>query len=143
MRSRARDVLIVTVAVALFTLVARPASGFARDTVPPSFAGLASATTCIPGPATTPPGSSSYHLSWQSAVDDRTPSRRIVYDIYQADKAGGEDFSHPTYTTAPGATTFDTPKLPDTGWWFVVRARDRADNSDANQVERQGVNLCV
>jgi hypothetical protein len=143
MRFRAREVLIATVAVCLFVLAARPASGLARDTVPPSFAGLVSATTCIPGPATTPPRSSSYHLSWRPAVDDRTPSRRIVYDIYQADKAGGEDFSRPTYTTAPGATSFDTPELPDTGWWFVVRARDRAGNSDANGVERQGVNLCV
>ena len=85
-----------------------------------------------------------YHLSWDPAADNKTPSRRIVYDIFQASSSGGEDFSAPTYTSSAGATSFTTPPLPaDTVVYFVVRARDNAGNEDANKVERQGENLCV
>jgi hypothetical protein len=129
--------------VAALLLSASPSALAKRDTIPPKFAGLRSATTCVPGPIgggrTT-----SYHLSWDPAKDNRTPSRQIVYDVYQATTAGGEDFSVPTYTTPAGATSFDTPLLPtDKTFYFVVRARDNAGNSDSNTVERQGQNLCV
>ena len=81
---------------------------------------------------------------WDPATDNVTPSTKIVYEIYQATKPGGEDFSSATYTTRRGATSFATPPLPaDELFYFVVRARDRAGNRDANQVERQGVNLCL
>jgi hypothetical protein len=129
--------------VAALLLSASPSALAKRDNIPPAFAGLKSATTCVPGPIgggrTT-----SYHLSWDPATDNRTPSSQIVYDVYQASTAGGEDFSAPTYTTPAGTTSFDTPPLPvDTTFYFVVRARDRAGNSDSNKVERQGQNLCV
>jgi hypothetical protein len=119
------------------------AAANAQDRTPPTFAGLQSATTCIPGPIgggqTT-----SYSLSWDPAADNRTPTGRIVYDVYQASTSGGEDFSSPTYTTPPGATSFATPPLSaDKQVYFVVRARDKAGNSDSNTVERQGVNTCV
>lgn len=115
----------------------------AVDHSPPKFAGLKSATTCVPGPIgggrTT-----SYHLAWDPASDDVTPPSEIVYDVYQATSPGGEDFSVPTYTTPPGATSFDTPQLQtDKYFYFVVRARDQAGNEDSNTVERQGQNLCV
>ena len=109
----------------------------------PIFAGLKSATTCIPGPMTMGE-TTSYYLQWEAATDRGTPSSKIVYNVYQATKAGGEDFSNPTYTTAPGVTSFDTPQLPsDKTFYFVVRARDQAGNEDSNTVERQGQNLCV
>jgi hypothetical protein len=133
--------------VALLALAGALAAGaLARvassDRTPPRFAGLESATTCIPGPIAGQ--SASYRLSWKPATDDVTPSTKIVYDIYQATKPGGEDFSSPTYTTRRGATTFTTPALPaDKTFYFVVRARDRAGNRDSNQVEREGVNVCV
>jgi hypothetical protein len=137
---------VVVVPVLLVAAVALSAGSPAfatKDTTPPTFAGLASATTCIPGPiggGTT----TSYRLSWEPATDNRTPVSRIVYDVYQATAAGGEDFSVPTYTTRPGASSFDTPQLPtEQTFYFVVRARDKAGNSDSNKVERQGVNLCV
>jgi hypothetical protein len=130
-------------AMAALGLSAPAHAGRRKDHVPPAFAGLASATTCVPGPV----GggiSSSYHLAWKAATDNVTRSRRIVYEIYQATSSGGGDYSHPTYTTARGATKFDTPKLPSTEtFYFVVRARDRAGNEDSNTVEREGVNLCV
>ena len=114
-----------------------------HDPKPPVFAGLESAVTCIPGPI----GggrTASYHLSWQPATDKVSPSSAIVYEIYQASTSGGEDLSTPTYTTAPGATSFDTPPLPtDETFYFIVRAVDEAGNIDSNVVEREGVNLCV
>jgi hypothetical protein len=113
------------------------------DRVPPSFGGLEGAVTCLPGPV----GggrSSTYNLTWQAATDDVSPSSRIVYDVYQATSPGGEDFAAPTYTSAPGATSFRTPPLSsDSSWYFVVRARDEAGNRDSNKVERQGQNLCA
>jgi hypothetical protein len=119
--------------------IARVAS---PDRTPPTFAGLESATTCVPGPVDGQ--AASYQLSWDPATDDVTPSTKIVYDVYQATKSGGEDFSSPTYTTRRGATTFSTPPLPaDEVFYFVVRARDRAGNRDSNSVEREGVNICV
>jgi hypothetical protein len=121
----------------------RSNSCVAGDQTPPEFGGLESATTCIPGPVgggrTT-----SYHLAWHPAKDDVTPPTEIVYDIYQANGPGGEDFKTPTYTTSPGAKSFDTPPLPtDRSFYFVVRARDQAGNRDSNIVEREGLNLCV
>jgi hypothetical protein len=113
------------------------------DRTPPKFAGLESARTCVPGPVGGGQ-SASYVLRWQAATDNVTPSKKIVYDIYQATTPGGEDFSSPTYTARRGATTFTTPPFPDDEvFYFVVRARDRAGNRDSNQVERQGVNICV
>ena len=119
--------------------VAAPGGG---DRSPPEFGGLETATTCIPGPI----GggrTSAYTLGWNSASDSRTPQTEIVYDVYRATNQGGQDFSRPTYTSDPGATSFTTPELgSDSDWYFVVRARDGAGNRDGNRVERQGQNLC-
>src|SRR2546422_6729973 len=109
---RAAAVAAVSLSGAVAVLVAgAPTTAWALDQTPPKFAGLESATTCVAGPAGEGV-SSSYHLSWERARDKRTRSSRITYNVYQATKAGGEDFSKPTYTTAPGATSFDTPALP-------------------------------
>jgi hypothetical protein len=129
--------------VATLAFCASPTAFAKRDANPPTFAGLTSATTCIPGP-TGGGGTTSYHLSWDAATDNRTPPSQIVYDVYQATAPGGEDYSAPTYTTRTGATSFDTPQLPtERTFYFVVRARDKAGNSDSNKVEREGQNLCV
>jgi hypothetical protein len=134
---------LLIAAVATLLLVGAPAQARGKDDAPPVFAGLKSATTCIPGPiggGTT----SRYHLSWEAATDDVIPSSRIVYEVYQATSAGGENFSRPTYTTAPGVRSFDTPRLSTRKtFYFVVRARDRAGNEDSNTIERQGQNLCA
>jgi CARDB len=112
------------------------------DTSRPEFGGLEQATTCLPGPVG-PGRASAYTLGWSPASDDRTPRAEIVYDVYRATGAGGQDFSRPTYTSAPGATSFTTPELSsESAWYFVVRARDGAGNRDGNRVERQGQNMC-
>jgi hypothetical protein len=123
----------------------RAAAGEVRvtgvDRSRPTFAGLEAATTCIPGPIER--RSSPFRLRWDPATDNVTPSSEIVYDVYQATRPGGEDFSAATYTAPAGATSFTTPPLPsDRAYYFVVRARDRAGNRDLNRVERFGANLC-
>jgi hypothetical protein len=111
---------------------------------PPTFAGLKTAEVCIQGPGPAPGETRSFHLEWEAAKARGTPKRKIIYDVYQATTRGGENYSMPTYTTAPGATSFTTPMLPvfETTYYFVVRARDRHGNEDANTVEREGQNVC-
>ncbi len=134
---------LLLLAAAISLVINSPAEARRADHTPPDFAGLKSAITCIPGPVRGG-RTTSYNLSWDPATDNVTPSRKIVYDIYQAETSKGEDFSTPTYTTDPGATSFATPPLStDKYFYFVVRARDQAGNSDSNMVERQGQNLCV
>jgi hypothetical protein len=134
--------LPVVLVAAAFIVLSPSAAANRHDQAPPTFAGLVSATTCIAGPISG--RTTSYTLRWEAATDNLTPSRRIVYDVYQSAVAGGEDFSSPTYTTLAGASSFATPELPaDRAVYFVVRARDKAGNRDSNTVERQGQNLCV
>jgi hypothetical protein len=122
-----------------FTLRVR-ASGDRRA---PAFAGLERASACTPGPQR-PGQTTPYTLVWQAATDRVTPAGAIVYDVYYSTTPGGEDFSKPTWTTAPGATTFRTPGLPSHGdAYFVVRARDTSANEDANTREQEGLDPCV
>jgi hypothetical protein len=135
---------LASVLAALSALLAvAVAAAPAADGTAPMFAGLSSATTCVPGPVGGD-RTTSYRLRWAAARDRVTPARAIVYDVYQATSLRGERFSRPTYTTPAGATWFVTPRLPAAkSYYFVVRARDRAGNRDSNRVERRGVNLCL
>src|SRR5438093_12098933 len=120
--------LALVLVTALMVLSQSAAAG-RHDQTPPTFAGLVSATTCVPGPIRGQ--TTSYTLRWDAATDNLTPSRKIVYDVYQAAVPRGEDFSTPSYTTPAGATSFATPGLPaDKAVYFVVRARDKAGNRD-------------
>jgi hypothetical protein len=135
--------LALAMALAASLVLGAPARAAQKGPTGPVFGGLRSASTCIPGPIG-PGRTSSYHLTWRAARDKGTRPRKIRYEIYQAMTPGGEDFSHPTYTTAPGVTSFDTPALPTADvFFFVVRARDGAGNEDSNTVEREGQNLCL
>jgi hypothetical protein len=142
LRLRRSATLIGLLCASVLLLSGAPVQALDDDT-PPTFAGLQSAYTCIPGPGPVKGERTSYHLMWEAATDDVTPSSQIVYLIYRATTRGGENFSRPTYRTAPGVTSFETPKLLATKtFYFVVRARDRAGNIDSNAVEREGQNLC-
>jgi len=125
-----------------FSLVVRRAAEGA-DVTPPVFAGLQRAFACTPGPRR-PGETTPFSLSWQPASDDETATAGIVYDVYFANRPGGEDFAQPTWTTAPGATGFRTPGLPSqASAYFVVRARDAAGNEDRNSREVAGVDPCL
>ena len=109
----------------------------------PSFAGLQSASACTAGPQQ-PGQTTPFTLTWKAATDRLTPSAQIVYEVFVSSTPGGENFSKPTWTTAPGATSFRTPGLAAHGtFYFVVRARDGAGNLDANTVEVRGVDPCL
>ncbi len=108
----------------------------------PQFGGIASATTCIPGPRGGPAVSSRSRLEWKAASDDVTAPAELVYDVYQG-KGANPDFSRPAYTTRAGATSFTTPELSSAvPWHFGVRARDEAGNRDGNRVELESMNIC-
>lgn len=124
--------------------VLRPAAQRSTaDGTPPRFGGLASATTCAPGPRGGAALTSRFQLHWNPASDDTTAPAAIVYEIYQASKPGAYTFGRPTYLTPAGATSFTTPPLPGAqAWYFVVRGRDAAGNRDTNEVERAGDDVC-
>jgi hypothetical protein len=112
------------------------------DTKPPTFGGIKTANACTPGPQR-PGQTTPFNLGWDAASDNVTAAAGIVYDVYESGTAGGEDFSHPSWTTPPGVTTFQTPGLPSHGmFYFVVRARDHAGNEDRNTVELHGADPC-
>ena len=98
------------------------------DTTPPAFAGLSLVTNVT---------YTSMQLSWSAATDNVTPSANIAYLVYQAETPGGEVYTAASYTTSPGATTYEVAGLvPGNTYYFVVRARDAAGNVDSNTVER-------
>ena len=102
----------------------------APDTSPPTFEGLASAT--VPAGA-----EDRIDLSWNPASDNRTAANSMVYLIYMATSPGGENFASPSFTTQTGASSFSVTGLsPGTTYYFVVRARDEAGNTDSNTVEK-------
>ena len=122
-----------------FTVTPVPPPG---GTTGPTFAGLTSAFACTPG-AQRPGQTTPFTLTWKPASDPLTPSAQIVYEVFVSATPGGEDYSKPSWTTAPGATSFRTPGLASHGtFYFVVRARDSAGNVNANTVERHGVDPC-
>lgn len=113
------------------------------DATPPAFAGLDRAMACTPGPQR-PGQTTPFTLTWKAATDGVTPSSRLVYDVFVSGTSGGQDFSNPSWTTPPGVTTYRTPGLPSHGtFYFVVRARDGADNEDRNRVQRRGLDPCL
>ena len=123
-----------------FTVASAPTPG---ATSGPSFAGLESAVACTPGPQR-PGETTPFTLTWKPANDPVTPSAQIVYEVFMAATPGGEDFSSPSWITAPGVTSFRTPGLASHGtFYFVVRARDGAGKLDANTVEIRGVDPCL
>lgn len=100
----------------------------AADTTAPTFAGLETA-----GPG----AGGAVALSWTAATDDLTPAPAMTYLVYMSETMGGEDFTTPTLTTAPGALSASVTRLADAtkARFFVVRARDAAGNVDTNTSE--------
>ena len=115
-------------------------TGTGTPTGGPTFAGLQSATECIPTSPEVEPAQHSVALSWNAATDPTTPSSAIVYDIYYSATSGGENFSSPTWTTSPGATSDTVALAGDGPAYFVVRARDAAGHEDDNTVQLAAFN---
>lgn len=145
------ELVVAPRTIARFSFRVKPAPTHGPPTPPagdvPKFAGLISATACpSPQPVRAPrvlPQPSRYTLTWAAATDPVTPSSQITYVIFVATSPGAEDYSTPSYTTAPGATAFMTPGVARNGaLYFVVRARNAAGHEDGNTVEKQGTAAC-
>lgn len=133
---RVRRVFLFLLASLLFALVlvgCKEEDSPSKDTTSPSFEGLVSATGI---------SNTQIALAWDAATDDVTPSTELAYDVYMSETETGFEFSHPTYTTTPGALSHTVFGLqPGTTYWFVVRARDGAGNRDDNMVVQSGTTL--
>jgi hypothetical protein len=101
------------------------------DTTAPTFAGVKTATAA---------GGGSVELSWDPATDDLTPAGAMLYQAFVGFTAGGVSFVSPAAISQPGASSVVVTGLPDpeTDYFFVVRARDAAGNTDDNTVEVSG-----
>ncbi len=105
------------------------------DNQPPTFAGLTGAQ--VDGLART------VQFTWNPGSNPVTPQDLLVYDVYQAQSPGGEDFAGPPLaSSSPGATgLLVTDLTPDSTLYWVVRVRDQAGNHDSNVVEASGTIL--
>ncbi len=102
-------------------------SGYTLDTTPPTFTGVQTAT----------PLGNTVTLTWTAATDAYVTASTLVYDVFVATSAGGENFTTPSFTTAAGATSFTVLHLNvSTPYYFVVRSRDAYGNEDTNTVEK-------
>lgn len=103
-----------------------------QDVTPPTFAGLTAAALDA--------GERRVTLSWQPATDDTTTASDLVYDVYESATAGGQRFDEfPKRTSDPGATSITIENLRSRSpLYWVVRARDKAQNRDRNTVEVSG-----
>jgi N-acetylneuraminic acid mutarotase len=97
------------------------------DFVAPSFAGATFASAL---------SSTEVLVGWNTGSDDETTSSAIVYDLYVATSTGTQNYTTPTSSSTPGASThLLTGLTPDQPYYVVVRARDASGNRDSNIVE--------
>lgn len=99
----------------------------ADDDQPPNFLGALSAETA--------PGAG-VELAWDPIENDQTPAEVMTYLVYVGTEAGEVSLNSPYAISAPGATEMVvTMPLPETEYFFIVRARDAAGNVDDNEIE--------
>ncbi len=92
-----------------------------KDVTPPDFVGAT-------GAEATSPESYLVRVEWPPATDLQTPSAKIVYDVFTASKAGGQDFGGPAAATVTGQTWAELLVRPGETTFLVARARDEAAN---------------
>ncbi len=97
------------------------------DNVPPTFAGLSTATVMDDG---------AVNLVWDAATDNDSDPSSIAYAVYSGPKAGQEDFSAPYAFTPAGAAGITLSNVAPGDHFWVVRAVDQAGNQDDNSVEK-------
>ena len=97
-----------------------------KDNTPPIFGGVTGVKNI---------GSDTVDLTWVAAKDDYTPDTELVYEVFQGTAPGGEDAAK-VVGSATGTTTVTVKGLASgTTYYWWVRARDLANNEDANKAE--------
>ncbi|MCX7958568.1 MAG: fibronectin type III domain-containing protein, partial [Deltaproteobacteria bacterium] len=98
------------------------------DTKAPQFGGISGITLNFP---------ESIKLSWAPAKDDVTPENKIVYLICMSETTGecAKNFSQKH--SATGVTNYQITGLTEgKKYFFIIRARDEAGNTDTNTNEK-------
>jgi len=96
-------------------------------TAPPIFAG------CV---STIAKDATAVTVTWNPATDSTTPQSEMTYNVYTAQKAGGEDFTTPAATFTGVTSGLVAGLSQDTKYYFVCRAQDVSGNADTNTSER-------
>jgi hypothetical protein len=100
------------------------------DTTPPTFAGAASVTNAT---------NTSLTVTWAAATDNVTPQPQIQYQVCWSQTSTQCTTSFTAMATVTGTTAYVANGLsPAKTYYFVVRAKDVANNVDANVVVRSG-----
>jgi hypothetical protein len=101
------------------------------DTTAPTFAGATSAQSV---------GDNSVQVSWDAASDDLTATAGIAYTITWSTSAKSAPNGTLGVLTEPGVTSAVVSNLPNPSskYYFTVRARDAAGNTDDNSVAVSG-----
>ncbi|MBI2061854.1 MAG: hypothetical protein HYT87_19110, partial [Nitrospirae bacterium] len=101
---------------------------FTFDNSAPTFGGVSTATAT---------SDTTIDLTWTAATDDVSAGGNISYDICESTTAGSCVSSFTVNATVVGVTTTSRTALSGaTRYYFVVRARDEATNTDTNTVEQ-------
>ncbi|MCA9632637.1 MAG: fibronectin type III domain-containing protein, partial [Myxococcales bacterium] len=105
-------------------------TGSNPENAPPTFDGIRSVA---------PAGDTALQVTWNAATDDATATEALVYNVYVATSAGGQNFGAPTVTSPPGAQSVLVAGLTaGTEYHIVVRAQDEAGAMDENTAEQSG-----
>lgn len=102
--------------------------GLGPDATPPTFAGC---------DAVTPQGGRGAVVTWTAGTDNATSSAELTYEVYVSKTTGAQDLNTPAAKTAAGATTATLTNLdPGSSYFVLCKARDKANNLDANKNEK-------
>ncbi len=99
-------------------------SAIPTDGVDPVFSGLSYATPTA--------SSGEIQLVWDAATDSSPP---VLYNIYEAETSGGQNFSSWTYQTT-ATSTIITGLTNGQEYYYVVRAEDAGTREENNEVEK-------
>jgi len=104
------------------------------DETPPEFGGIVSAAAL---------SETEISLSWDPASDDRTSPADITYLIYMSTESQGQNLAIPSFMTTGMTSHTVTGLAPGTTYYFIVRAKDEADNIDTNTIEKSATTLLL
>jgi hypothetical protein len=105
--------------------VEKKSASTVKDTKPPVFDGVKAAQGA---------GSGSILVTWDAATDDLTPAAAMTYLVYVAVSPSLPDLTTPTLIARTGALSATLTGIANANatYTIIVRARDAAENLDAN-----------